>query len=63
MGIMKQFLEEKITEFAKLHGKTEQEIYENDEWYALAVKYANQALQKIHFNTKRRDDYGATNSL
>jgi hypothetical protein len=57
MGLMKRFLEEKVTEFAKIHGKTEQEIYESDEWYALAVKYANQALQI------NGGDYGATNSF
>ena len=45
MGIMKRHLEEKIAEFAKLHGKSEREIYKSDEWYALAIKYAEANLK------------------
>lgn len=47
MGLMKRHLEEKVAEFAKMHGKTEQEIYESDGWYNLAVKYAEQNYTSI----------------
>jgi hypothetical protein len=44
MGLMKEFLEEKITQYAKIIGVTEQEVYENDALYNLAVKFAQQNL-------------------
>jgi hypothetical protein len=44
MGLMKNFLEEKITEYAEIIGVSEEEIYKNDNLYALAVKFAQQNL-------------------
>ena len=44
MGIMKRHLEEKIAEYAKIIGVTEQAIYENQGLYNLAVKFAQSNL-------------------
>jgi len=45
MGIMKEYLMEKITEFAKRVGIDEEAIYRNDFLYDLAVLYAERKLK------------------
>lgn len=47
MGMMKAFLMEKITEFAQLTGWTEKEIYNNEERYALALRFADRKLKRL----------------
>ena len=57
MGLMKRFLMDKISEFADLHGLSEELIYSDTpwgrEWYALACKYADIALKALH--TEKHD--------
>ena len=45
MGIMKEYLMEKITEFAKRVGIDEEAVYRNDFLYGLAVLYAERKLK------------------
>ena len=47
MGMMKQLLMEKIAEYADLHHLTEEQIYKDDELYALATEYADQELKRL----------------
>jgi hypothetical protein len=46
MGMMKRFLEKKIAEYARVTGWSEEEIYADDEKYALAQQYADKELKK-----------------
>ncbi|MFA7101306.1 MAG: hypothetical protein WC196_06205 [Bacilli bacterium] len=46
MGMMKEYLCNKITEFAALHHLTEDEVYQNDRLYQQAVEYADKCLKK-----------------
>lgn len=55
MGKMKEFLMDAITEFAALHGKPEEEIYKDDRWYDVAVKYADAKLKGQDFNNRLRE--------
>ena len=55
MGRMKEFLMEAIVEFADICGKTEEEIYRNQQWYDVAVQYADAKLKGQDFNSRLRD--------
>ena len=44
MGLMKEYLAEKITEFAKMINKTEQEVYEDENLYNAGVHFAQKCL-------------------
>lgn len=46
MGLMKENLMTKITEFAKRVGVPEKDIYNNEFYYSLAVEYAERELNK-----------------
>ena len=45
MGMMKEYLCRKITEFAALHNLSEEEVYQNSSLYKQAVKYADTELK------------------
>jgi len=45
MGLMKRYLMERIAEYARKSGLTEEEIYD-DTKYALAVEYASECLKE-----------------
>ncbi len=48
MGAMKQFLMEKVEEWQTLHPQWSlEEIYQNDNLYRMASKYADQQLKKL----------------
>jgi len=47
MGLMKRFLEEKITEFANEIGVDEELVYEDDILYDWATRYAQLKLMRL----------------
>ena len=47
MGMMKQFLMEKVAEYAKMRGWTEEEVYADSRKYDLAVLYADTQLKNL----------------
>lgn len=47
MGMMKQFLIEKVAEYAKIRGWTEKEVYASIFKYDLAVLYADTQLKNL----------------
>ena len=55
MGMMKQFLMEKVAEYAKIRGWTEEEVYADSRKYELACLYADTRLKNL---IKRVDDEG-----
>ncbi len=46
MGRMKDFLMDKVAEFATLNGYSEEEVYRNDALYQRAVEYADKKLKE-----------------
>ena len=46
MGLMKEHLMKKITEFAKKVGIDEEAIYKDDFLYSMATEYAERGLQR-----------------
>jgi len=55
MGMMKQFLMEKVAEYARLRGWTEEEVYADDRKYRLAEDYVDTQLKNI---LKKVEDEG-----
>ncbi len=53
MGMMKQFLMEKIAEFAISIGVDEELIYTNDRLYELATTYAQLKLMQLRQNESK----------
>uniref|UniRef100_A0A6M3JTR2 Uncharacterized protein n=1 Tax=viral metagenome TaxID=1070528 RepID=A0A6M3JTR2_9ZZZZ len=47
MGMMKQFLMEKVAEYAKIRSWTEEEVYADSRKYDLAVLYADTQLKNL----------------
>ena len=55
MGMMKQFLMEKVAEYARIRGWTEEEVYADSRKYELAELYADTQLKNI---LKKVEDEG-----
>lgn len=45
MGLMKEYLMHKVTEFADLKGIPEEQVYQDDKLYQEAVEYADKCLK------------------
>jgi hypothetical protein len=53
MGLMKEFLMEKVSEYCLLNGLDEAEVYQDDKLYQQAVEYADKKLKEQVDGTKR----------
>ena len=53
MGYMKEYLISKVAEYALLHGLHEEDVYKDNDLYALASEYAQEQLRK-EVNTNGR---------
>ena len=56
MGLMKQYLMHKITEFADKQGIPEEKVYQDDELYRQATEYADKCL-KEEYAKKHTNNY------
>ena len=62
MGMMKNFLIEKVAEYAKIRGWTEEEVYADSRKYKLAELYADTQLKNMlkkanRIKIEEREDY------
>ncbi len=53
MGMMKRFLEQQISEYCRINGLDEAEVYQDDKLYAKAVEFADRKLKEQANGTKR----------
>jgi len=58
MGMMKEYLMHKVTEFADQHGLSEEQVYQDDNLYQQAVEYADKCLKRDYAEQNRSTNYG-----
>jgi len=63
MGLMKNFLIEKVEEFAVKEGLDSREVYNSSELYGKACDYADQELRKITTREMGKDIEAEMNEI